>query len=1157
MVDWLVIWGAAQAAGFVFKPILEDLAKESAKDYTKDFFKNCLKKVIRLPEKDAQKEAYGKALKEFLHFVQQELEDADYQDIQIKQYIQPLRKFVEQGDVAAALGQAFEPDCSGSNVQILASTWRNLDSPLLPEEFSWEQVCKRYLKKVKAIIRESEKLRPIFEAQAQDTMAEGVQEIVGIPPEFDLGRYAEGLREQYGNLKLESLDTTGVYYDLKLWKLFIPQSVRECQEFFPQAYEIPKDHSRRLREQGQLDGAELGETELEQYRKVYVEQLLSSVLEVVGDPTAEAFRVGPAFPEEITPSPYVVILGDPGSGKSTLLQYLALVWAERPLSELPLYPIPLLIELRTYARDKKAGKCKDILSFIHSGSIICRLNQQQLHDKLKAGQTIALLDGIDEIFDPVLREQVVTDIHRFTNEYSTVRVIVTSRWLGYKAQRLRDAGFRHFMLQDLEADQIELFIQRWHDLTFVAGADKVRKQERLQKAIQDSKAIRELAGNPLLLTMMAILNRNQELPRDRPELYNQASRVLLHQWDVESKLLEDPKLKEVTIDYKDKQAMLRKVAYHMQSSEKGLAGNLISADDLENILTDYLRAIVEKGEPRMIARVMIEQLRTRNFILCFLGADSYAFVHRTFLEYFCAWEFVDQFEKQRTLDEDQLKQKTFGEHWQDESWHEVLRLIAGMIDAKFVANMIDFLLGQKVDRYVFLDGDNWQKKEGLSNLLLAANCFSEVRNKIAIEATSTQLLKLLQHEIEQQYPYPLDPETVSTLINLIATIGQEDSATLHWLKKTCLRVGLSPVLELVADLLVLSITRGWKDDPETLPWLKTCAQTDKNNAVRRAAVQELAQGWKDDPETLPILKTCAQTDKNNAVRYAAVQELARGWKDDPETLPWLKTCAQTDKNNAVRRAAVQELAQGWKDDPETLPILKTCAQTDESSDVRQAAVQELAQGWKDDPETLPLLKSLTHPGNTGSVRGFAADAIAKYYPNDSDSLSLLKSCVQSDEDWSKRRGRIHRIACQWKEDPETLCWLVSCFDSNDDGFVRGSAVEMIAKNWKDHPNTLKLLTTSLYLDRDWQVRWASVEALARDWHHLPDFLDLLFRCAVSDPFERQEDLQEIPRQAAIKQIVFHYPTSSATKELLIDRVSNDPDEEIREFAKQKLAQWER
>ena len=49
--------------------------------------------------------------------------------------------------------------------------------------------------------------------------------------------------------------------------------------------------------------------------------------------------------------------------------------------------------------------------------------------------------------------------------------------------------------------------------------DKLRKQERLQRAIDSSKAIKELAGNPLLLTMMAILNRNQELPRDRPELY--------------------------------------------------------------------------------------------------------------------------------------------------------------------------------------------------------------------------------------------------------------------------------------------------------------------------------------------------------------------------------------------------------------------------------------------------------------------------------------------------------------------------------------------------------------------------------------------------------------------------------------------------------------
>ena len=78
-------------------------------------------------------------------------------------------------------------------------------------------------------------------------------------------------------------------------------------------------------------------------------------------------------------------------------------------------------------------------------------------------------------------------------------------------------------------DQIENFIQRWHDLAFQNREDKSVKQKRLQKAITESKAIRELAGNPLLLTMMAVLNRTQELPRDRPKLYERASEVLLHQ----------------------------------------------------------------------------------------------------------------------------------------------------------------------------------------------------------------------------------------------------------------------------------------------------------------------------------------------------------------------------------------------------------------------------------------------------------------------------------------------------------------------------------------------------------------------------------------------------------------------------------------------------
>jgi predicted NACHT family NTPase len=119
--------------------------------------------------------------------------------------------------------------------------------------------------------------------------------------------------------------------------------------------------------------------------------------------------------------------------------------------------------------------------------------------------------------------------------------------------------------------------------------------------------------------MMAILNRNQELPRNRAELYNQASRVLLHQWDIE-RALQDKKIDPVTIDYRDKQEMLRQVAFFMQGNEQGLAGNLISRDDLERILQEYLQEN-NINNARTIARALIEQLRTRNFILCYVGSD--------------------------------------------------------------------------------------------------------------------------------------------------------------------------------------------------------------------------------------------------------------------------------------------------------------------------------------------------------------------------------------------------------------------------------------------------------------------------------------------------------------------------------------------------------
>ncbi|MBE9118983.1 hypothetical protein IQ249_24130 [Lusitaniella coriacea LEGE 07157] len=362
----------------------------------------------------------------------------------------------------------------------------------------------------------------------------------------------------------------------------------------------------------------------------------------------------------------------------------------------------------------------NILEFFHKGTrTIQQLNQGQLHAQLQSGRAIVLFDGLDEIFDPLRRDEATTEIIRFSNDYPNVQIVVTSRIIGYNAERLTHAEFRHLTLQELESEQIQDFIEKWHDRALGNDPDREFLQTRLQTAIESSKAIATLAGNPLLLTMMAILNRRQELPRDRAELYDQASRVLLYHWDVDYKRLQLP---ADAIGRLEKQALLRRIAYKMQAGQKGLAGNIIDGDKLLTLVCEFLRER-EFEHPRQRAKLVIEQLRERNFILCFLGDNYYGFVHRTFLEYFCAWSFVWQFEKDRTLTEEDLK-TVFRQHWQEESWHEVLCLICGMIGEQVAGVLIEELMGQDY------------RKDPAIPLILAAECLWEVKNPANIKNQS-------------------------------------------------------------------------------------------------------------------------------------------------------------------------------------------------------------------------------------------------------------------------------------------------------------------------------------------------------------------------------------------------------------------------------------
>ncbi|GGA19884.1 hypothetical protein CYANOKiyG1_34630 [Okeania sp. KiyG1] len=1012
---------------------------------------------------------------------------------------------------------AFDNDIKILYTNKLAITWNEINPPL-PDDFDWELVAKQYQRRVKKIIREWDELRKILDSENLDNWANQTE----IKPDFDFKRYREGIVEQYGNLKLESLDTSGYAYNqLKLWRMFIPQNVRESQEFLPQVHEIPKEYRQRLKETGQF-GEDFSQEQLEGFRRRYFEQQIRSVLELIENSNYQ----------------YLVILGDPGSGKSTLLQYIALQWAELPLKDLPLQPIPILIELRTYVRNNDANKCQNFLDFLEKGSgITCQLPQQELHAKLQNGDAIVMFDGLDEVFEPAKREEIITDIHRFTNVYKNLRVIVTSRVIGYKPQKLRDAEFYHFMLQDLSAEQIEDFIQRWHNLTYLDEGEKERKRERLKRAIKDSPAIKELSGNPLLLTMMAILNRNQELPRDRAELYNQASRVLLHQWDMERALV-DAKIDPITIDYKDKQAILRRVAFFMQGNTAGLAGNLILGDNLERIISEYLKS-VDINDVRTLARALMEQLRSRNFILCFVGAEYYAFVHRTFLEYFCAREFVLQFEKEQKISKKELIEDVFGKHWRDEKWHEVLRLISGMIDAKFVGEVISYLMEQ--------DGE----EEKFLNLFLAGKCLFEVRSRHSIGDVRYRLLNRLKdltgYDLGYYYESYRDEaklvrEIRTQAVEVVATTWRDDPLTYKWLKQ---RVESDDDWYVGCEA-VRQIATGWKHEPGILELLKQWVKSDYSQHVRATAMQEIATGWKHEPGIFELFKQLVVSDENLIVRIQVVQLIVTFWKHEPGILELLKQWVVSNDNEEVRRVTLRLIGIFWKHKPGILELLKQLVVSDDDWYVRREAVGQIGIFWKHKPGILELLKQLLVSDEHGLVRSEAVQQIATGWKNEEGILELLKQRVVSDDDSDVRSEAVQQIATGWKDEEGILELLKQRLESDENSDVRSEALRQIATGWKNEEGILELLKQRLESDENSDVRSEALRQIATGWKNEEGILDLLKQRLESD---ENSDV----RREALRQIATGWKNEEGILDLLKQRVVSDENSDVRREALRQIA----
>ena len=1043
-------------------------------------------------------------------------------------YEEALKAFLKNGNVQDLIQAPLDGE-SDLDWQLLRGMWsesRTYDGqPLIGlGDFDWPHLAKAYKRAIQKQMLGNSELRPVIQALAEIRAAEAaehtaasMERLVGLIRAFDLASYAKAVKTAYAYLKFGSLDADWTTYEgrVRLENVYVPQSVKQALP----PRDLTRDYLRQLREEKREYGVVDEEEEREHLKNQYVELVPLPLMEVVD---------GLAYPR-------LVILGDPGLGKSTLLKHLALRWAENPST-----PPVFLIELR------KTVDYENFLDYLEkAASATCRLPQLELHNYLREHPALVLFDGLDEVKQGS-RDDTVSKIVQFSSDYPSSRLIVTTRIHGYHPgsqhpEQFRDAGFQQFTLQDFDDREIGRFIQQWHLEAFSDVTERGRYESRLRNAIDDSPAIRELAANPLLLTLMAILNRNQDLPRDRGKLYERCAELLLRNWDLEK----FPELKEKkdARDIKDKlgpdqkMRILEQVAAAMQKERTGLEGNLISEENLGQIVRQELSQLGIQ-QAWAVAEDLIWMLRERNFMLGYLGDRQYAFIHRTFLEYFCARDFKYRLEKTSSFTAEDLK-ALFRQHWPNDAWREPLRLICGLVGVEYAASCVSELLSVA------------QNLGSQDAVFLAAQCLREVREVRSIrnerDRTRRALLRLVRFDLAYFYE-PEEPgaravvQVRTRAVEELARGWKDDPEVLLWLKE---RAVSDPDND-VRRAAVQQLARGWKDDPEVLPLLKERAVGDPDNSVRAAAVQQLARGWKDDPEVLPMLKERAVGDPDNSVRAAAMLELAIGWKDDSEVLPMLKERAVGDPDNVVRMVAVLELARDWKDDPEVLAMLKERAVGDPDSVVRMVGVLELARGWKDDPEVLPMLKERAVGDPNNSVRASAVRELARGWKDDSEVLLLLKERAVGDPDEVVRAAAVVELARGWKDDPEVLRWLKEGTVSDENYAVRRAAVVELARGWKDDPEVLPMLKERAVSDENYAVRRAAVVELARGWKDDPEVLPMLKERAVSDP-------DSVVRMVGVLELARGWKDDPEVLPMLKQRAVSDPGSTVRWTAVENLA----
>lgn len=329
-----------------------------------------------------------------------------------------------------------------------------------------------------------------------------------------------------------------------------------------------------------------------------------------------------------------VLLGDPGGGKSTAISAIA-----HQLSNQTGALIPFVVVLREFApRSEQISIVEFIEAQLKTKYQAPEAPAGLVDALLHTGRCAVLFDGLDELLEPSRRVEMAKRVEQFSTRYPASRILVTSRKVGYKEAQLDPAVFKVNVLDGYSEPDVAEYVGKWFALqTFAAP---VSVEEVTDAFLRESAAILDLRNNPLLLALLCIIYRGQGyLPKNRIGIYEECAKLLFETWDKSRNLSFDFSFESYIVD------ALKHLALWMFTSSDASADGVTEDRLVDELSSFFVIAYDSPQQALKAAQEFIEFCRGRAWVLSEAGTTPegvalFKFTHRTFMEYFAAYQLT-------------------------------------------------------------------------------------------------------------------------------------------------------------------------------------------------------------------------------------------------------------------------------------------------------------------------------------------------------------------------------------------------------------------------------------------------------------------------------------------------------------------------------------